>query len=386
MWLYPIAIRFASLFNQKAKLWIAGRRNIIKKISDSIEKNTEVVWFYCASLGEFEQAKPILKAYKLKYPNHKILLTFFSPSGFEIKQNTDIANWVFYLPSDTRSNAKKLINIIKPIKVIFIKYEFWFNYMAELKRHNIPFYSVSTIFHNDQPFFKYKWWKEQLKNVDHFFIQDKKSAQLLNNIGYDNYTISGDSRFDTVFNNIQNSKKMPLIETFSQNKYTLICGSTWLKDESLLIQYIKAHPQNNYIIAPHEMNNISNLQKNTGGLLYSNCNEENILTSKVLIIDSIGILPNIYQYGNLAYIGGGFNSGIHNILEAVTFGLPVVFGPNYKKFNEAIALINRKGAISISNYKELVLAFDAFNNFEKSIATNYISDNRGATNIIIEKI
>ena len=384
--LYVIAIRFAALFNAKAKLWVNGRKNIFQKIEEVTKGEQNIVWFHCASLGEFEQGKPIIEGYKQKYPSHKILLTFFSPSGFEIRKNYEGVDWVFYLPADTKSNAKKFISIVKPIKVIFIKYEFWFNYMAELKKQNISFYSVSAIFRDGQAFFKYKWWAEQLKNVTHFFVQDKNSVELLKSIGFKNTTISGDSRFDTVLANTQNPVKIPLIEMFCKSKPTIICGSTWPKDEIILVKYIKDHPENNYIIAPHELQNISDLKKQTNALRYSLADDKNIFTSNVLIIDSIGILSHIYSYGSIAYIGGGFGSGIHNILEAITFGLPVIFGPNYQKFNEAAELIALGGAKSISNYTELTLAIDSFANFDQKIAINYIKNSIGATETILESI
>ena len=383
IWLYVVTIRISSLYNLKAKKWVKGRENIFSELEAVVKNQKNIVWFHCASLGEFEQGKPIIETYKLNHPTHQILLTFFSASGFEIKKNTALANWVFYLPADTTSNAKKFINLVNPIKVVFIKYEFWFNYMSQLKKQNIPFYSVSTIFREGQVFFKYKWFAKQLKNVTHFFVQDEKSAELLNSIGFSNFTISGDTRFDSVVANTKNPTKIALVELFSKNKKTIICGSTWAKDEMILIQYIKNHPENNYVIAPHELDNISNLQKQSNGLLYSNANEKNIFTTNVLIIDSIGLLSTIYQYGNLAYIGGGFGSGIHNILEAASFGLAVIFGPNYQKFNEAISLINKKGAMSISNYEELSSAIDIFNTFDQSIALNYIKENSGATNKIL---
>jgi 3-deoxy-D-manno-octulosonic-acid transferase len=384
--LYVIAIRFAALFNAKAKLWVNGKKNIFQKIEEVTKGEQNIVWFHCASLGEFEQGKPIIEGYKQKYPSHKILLTFFSPSGFEIRKNYEGVDWVFYLPADTKSNAKKFISIVKPIKVIFIKYEFWFNYMAEVKKQNISFYSVSAIFRDGQAFFKYNWFANQLKNITHFFVQDKTSADLLKSIGLTNHTISGDSRFDSVLSTTQNPKSFPLIKQFCKTKPTIICGSTWLKDETLLSQFIKENPQYNYIIAPHEMHHISHLQKQTGAQLFSTSNTENINSNNVLIIDSIGILSSIYQYANIAYIGGGFGSGIHNILEAITFGLPVIFGPNYQKFNEAAELIALGGAKSISNYTELTLAIDSFANFNQTIATNYIKNSSGATETIIESL
>ena len=350
------------------------------------KRNQDIVWFHCASLGEFEQGKPIIEGYKIKHPTHKILLTFFSPSGYEIRKNYDEVDWVFYLPADTKKNAKKFINIVNPIKVIFIKYEFWFNYMAECKKQNIPFYSVSSIFRKEQSFFKYDWFAKQLNNVSHFFVQDNNSKELLQKIGFSNCTVAGDTRFDSVISNTQNAISIPLIEKFSENKTTIICGSTWPKDEALLAKYIKENPNYKYIIAPHEMHHISELKKQTNALLFSKADSTNISNSNVLIIDSIGILSNIYKYGDLAYIGGGFGSGIHNILEAVAYGLPVVFGPNYQKFNEATELINKKGAISISNYTELTSAIHDLSTFDKNIAINYIQENSGATTKILNSI
>jgi len=381
-----IAIHIAALFNAKAKLWIKGRKTIFQKLTEAIKEDQDIVWFHCASLGEFEQGKPIIEGYKLKYPNHKILLTFFSPSGYEIRKNYDVVDWVFYLPADTKKNAKQFISIVNPIKVIFIKYEFWFNYMAELNKKNIPFYSVSSIFRKEQSFFKYDWFAKQLNNVSHFFVQDQNSKELLKNIGFSNCTVAGDTRFDSVISNTQNSISISLVEKFSENKTTIICGSTWPKDEALLVKYIKKNPNYNYIIAPHEMQHISALKNQTNALLFSKANNTNISDINVLIIDSIGILSNVYKYGDLAYIGGGFGSGIHNILEAVTFGLPVVFGPNYQKFKEANELIELEGAISISNFKELTSAIDYFNTFDKSIAINYTQENSGATKKILNLI
>ena len=384
--LHIIVIHIAALFNAKAKLWVKGRKAIFQKLTEAIKENQDIVWFHCASLGEFEQGKPIIEGYKLKYPKHKILLTFFSPSGYEIRKNYDGVDWVFYLPSDTKKNAIQFLSIINPIKVIFIKYEFWFNYMTELNKKNIPFYSVSSIFRREQYFFKYDWAAKQLNNVSHFFVQDKNSKELLQNIGFTNCTVAGDTRFDSVIANTQNSVSIPLIEEFTKNKTTIICGSTWTQDEALLAKYIKVNPNYNYIIAPHEILQISALQKQTNALLFSKADNTNINNCNVLIIDSIGILSNIYKYGDLAYIGGGFGSGIHNILEAATFGLPLVFGPNYQKFKEANELIELGGAKSISNYSELEITILSSINFNKSIAKNYIKSNAGATEIIISNI
>jgi len=386
IWIFSIAIHIASLFNPKAKQWIKGRKGIFRKIEKTLKNEQNIVWFHCASLGEFEQGKPIIEGYKQKHPTHKILLTFFSPSGFEIRKNYKGADFIFYLPADTKKNAKKFINIVNPIKVIFIKYEFWFNYMAECKKQNIPFYSVSSIFRKEQSFFKYDWFAKQLNNVSHFFVQDNNSKELLQTIGFSNCTVAGDTRFDSVVSNTQKAVSIPLIETFSKNKTTIICGSTWPKDEAILAKYIKENPNYKYIIAPHEMHHISDLKKQTNALLFSKADSTNIRNNTVLIIDSIGILSNIYKYGNLAYIGGGFGSGIHNILEAVAYGLPVVFGPNYQKFKEANELIELEGAKEISNHSELETTILSFIDFDSSISKHYIKNNAGATDIIISSI
>ena len=384
--IYVITIRIAALFNFKAKLWIKGRKAIFQKLAEATKEDQDIVWFHCASLGEFEQGKPIIEGYKIKHPTHKILLTFFSPSGYEIRKNYDEVDFTFYLPADTKKNAKQFINIINPIKVIFIKYEFWFNYMAECKKQNIPFYSVSSIFRKEQYFFKYDFFAKQLYNVSHFFVQDNNSKELLQKIGFSNCTVAGDTRFDSVIANTQNAISTPLIEEFCENKTTIICGSTWPKDEAILAKYIKENPNYNYIIAPHEMYNISELKKQTNALLFSKADNTNISNSNVLIIDSIGILSNIYKYGDLAYIGGGFGSGIHNILEAVAYGLPVVFGPNYQKFKEANELIELEAAKDISNHSELETTILSFIDFDSSISKNYIKNNAGATDIIISSI
>ena len=388
IYLYSISIRIAALFNAKAKLWLKGRKNIFQNLADTFKNEKDIVWFHCASLGEFEQGKPIIEGYKNKYPSHKILLTFFSPSGFEIRKQYEKVDWVFYLPADTTKNAKQFVEIVRPLKAIFVKYEFWFNYMAELKKYAIPFYSVSSVFRKEQSFFRYKnnWFAKQLKNVTHFFVQDNHSKELLNSIGINNVSISGDTRFDCVRLNTKNTKSLPLIEVFSKNKPTIICGSTWPKDEKILAKHIKENPQYNYIIAPHELTHVPNLRKQTNALLFSAANQQNIHDKNVLIIDSIGLLSSIYKYGKIAYIGGGFGVGIHNILEAVAFGVPVIFGPNYKKFNEAKDLIALGGAKSISNYEKLQKVIEGFMNFDSSIASKYISNYCGATAIILNEL
>ena len=384
--IYTLAIKLFSLFNLKAKLWVEGRKNIFNNLKKKLKNEKNIVWFHCASLGEYEQAKPIINTYKSKYPNHKILLTFFSPSGFEIQRSNPIVDWVFYLPSDTKFNAKTFINITRPIKAIFIKYEFWFNYIDELYNKNIPLYIVSAIFRKNQVFFKLKWFENKLRKITHIFVQDKQSHDLLNSIHINNQSISGDSRFDSVIANAEEKKNIKLVKEFSQNQITIVCGSTWPKDEVILNRLIKNYQSYNYIIAPHELNNVKKLQKQTNGILFSKADEKNINACNVLIIDQVGILSHVYRYGKYAYVGGGFGRGIHNILEAIIYGVPVIFGPKYGKFKEARDLVYKKAAKSINNYQELVAALSYFEKFDKSITEKYINENSGATNKIVETL
>ena len=392
--IYNIVIRFyilyiwiSSFFNSKAKLWLIGRKNILRKIKHATKNEKDIVWFHCASLGEFEQGRPIIDGYKQKYPEHKIFLTFFSPSAYEVSRHYKNADWIFYLPADTTKNAKQFITTLKPIKVIFIKYDFWFNYMFELKSKNIPLYFVSSIFRETQSFFKCKWFAKQLNNVTHFFIQDTNSQKLLNKIGIKQVSVSGDSRFDRVRENSKNPRNIPLIDNFTNTRKTLIAGSTWPKDEKFLKQFIKVNHQYNYIIAPHKIEQCNILAKQINGLLYSKATTKNINKSNVLIIDRIGLLSSIYQHGTFSYIGGGFGTGIHNILEPAAFDVPIVFGPHYQKFNEAKELIELGGAISITDTNELSTAINHFSeNYKPETCRNYIESRCGSTKKILEII
>lgn len=372
---YLIVIQIASLFNAKAKLWIVGRKDIFKKIklaiaaSNSKAPNSKLIWFHCASLGEFEQGRPLMELMKKQDSSIKILLTFFSPSGYEIRKNYSGADLVFYLPIDTPKYAQKFIEISKPTAVFFIKYEFWYNYLNELKNKNIPTYLVSGIFREDHYFFKPlgSWFRKQLDCFTHFYLQDEQSEKLLNSIGYANTTVTGDTRFDRVSEVAKQVQKIDFVEQFIQDKKILIVGSSWEEDEKIIANFLE-NPKSqilNYkiIIAPHEIdeNHIASIEakfipllRRAGGCLrYSSANESNIKDAQILIIDNIGMLSSLYQYGTIAYIGGGFGKGIHNILEAATFGLPIIFGPNYQKFTEAKDLIKLGGAFSIKEVSEL---------------------------------
>lgn len=399
--IFQILVLLASPFNSKAKLWLKGRKEIFKSLKRNIGLNEKIFWIHCASLGEFEQGRPLIEALKSEYPQHKILLTFYSPSGYEIRKNYEQADYVYYLPLDTPLNAKHFVEIVKPQAVFFVKYEFWYFFLREIHKHNIPLYLVSGIFRKNQRFFKPNGIKSRkmLKWFTHFFLQNEESKELLQSINITNVSVTGDTRFDRVYDITQKAKPLPLVESFAKDKIVLIAGSSWKSDEELLLKYFN---ESSYafkmIIAPHEIHkeNINRIEKTVADsktvLKFSEANKTNIQNADVLIIDSIGILSSVYKYGKIAYIGGGFGKGIHNILEAATFGLPILFGPNYLKFKEAVELIDLKGAFSIKNYDELKSNLNYFlSDLEKikeagKISSKYVEQNRGATAHILNEI
>ncbi|RWU05738.1 3-deoxy-D-manno-octulosonic acid transferase [Pedobacter chitinilyticus] len=394
MLIYGLLVRLASLFNAKAKLFIEGRKGIFKHISAKFNGNERPIWFHFASLGEFEQGRPVLESIKASKPSEKIIVTFFSPSGYEIRKNYALADGIFYLPLDTISNAHKFVSLVNPKMAIFTKYEFWPNYFNALANQNIPLYIISGIFRSNQIFFKGYggFYRNVLKCVRHFFVQNKESAALLNNIDIDNVDISGDTRFDRVYENAKTPKKLPIIENFCGEAPVLIAGSTWPEDEKLLVDLATKNPDWKLVIAPHEIHEghistITDLFPN--GLRFSNLdvNASSEINSQVLIIDNIGMLSSLYQYGQIAYIGGGFGVGIHNTLEAAAFGLPVIFGPNYHKFQEAKDLIEIGAAKNINNAEELTAAFEHYIAHESgTLAKKYVANKKGATEMIMKKI
>lgn len=399
IWLYSVFVQFVSVFSDKARLFVQGRKKWRENLAGKIDATSKYIWFHCASLGEFEQGRPVIEELKLKFPEYKVVLTFFSPSGYEIRKNYPLADIVSYLPLDTKRNATAFLNIVMPVKVFFVKYEFWYFYISELKRRNIPLYIISAIFRENQQFFKDtpvgKWYRKMLFNVEHFFIQNEKSGELLKTIGISNFTVSGDTRFDRVAAIANSAKEIPIVEKFKGNSMLIIAGSTWKPDEELLAEFINQSSLK-FIIAPHEVsegniNRIHQLLKKPA-ISFSKVTESEIDRFQVLIIDSVGLLSSLYRYGNIAYIGGGFGVGIHNILEAATFGLPVIFGPNYKRFKEAVDLTIQGGAVSISNYSELAQALNKLIISENEIGTasgickNYVAKNVGSTSIIIKKV
>lgn len=372
---------------------LKGEKECFDKLK-SINQNDKIAWFHCASLGEFEQGRPLLEEVKKHFPQHKILLSFYSPSGYEAKKDYSLADYIVYLPNDTRKNAKKFVSIVNPDLIFFIKYEFWYNYILELKGRRL--FQVSLILRENQYFFTWygKWFAKQLKNFEHFFVQNQQTATLLNKIGYKNITISGDTRFDRVITIANNAKSFPDIEKFCQgDKKIILAGSSWLADEKIIEKAIK-NLDIKLIIAPHivEQSHINEIQELfPQAILYSEL-AENKKESNILIINCIGILSNLYQYCDIAYIGGGFGVGIHNTLEAATFGKPICFGTNYQKFQEAIDLINLKAAYSISNEEELKEILSSLlsdkEKYEKSAkaSKNYVQEKVGACKKIIEHL
>ena len=395
IYLYKIAVLIASFFNQKAKKLQIGQAGALSLLKRTIEPNTSYIWFHAASLGEFEQGRPVMEQLKKENPETKILLTFFSPSGYEIRKNYAGADVISYLPLDTTTATRKFVKLVNPSKAIFIKYEFWPNYILELKKANVPVYSISAIFRPSQVFFNWygSWYRNLLKTFTHIFVQDKNSLQLLADSGFSNVSVAGDTRFDRVADLAHQAKTIPLIEAFVKDaNKVIVAGSTWPKDEELLVRYLKLHPDIKLILVPHEIHHahIMGISKLLDGkfVRYTELNEQNVLTTNCIVVDTIGLLSSIYRYANVAYIGGGFGVGIHNTLEAAVWNVPVVFGPNYQKFREARELIAIGGAFSIAHYELLEAQFDLLlkDNTAGRIAGDYVKNNTGATDLIIKEI
>jgi 3-deoxy-D-manno-octulosonic-acid transferase len=388
-------LKIAAIFSKKIKLFVDGRKQTFHKISSLKKANT--IWFHAASLGEFEQAIPIIEELKKSHKSCKILVTFFSPSGYEIRKNYKLADVVCYLPLDSKANAQKFIETVNPTMAIFIKYEFWPNFLNELKKKEIPTILVSGIVREKQLFFKPYggFMRKSLEAFHHFFVQNNTSKELLESINFTNVTIAGDTRFDRVSKILNQDNSLDFITEFKNNQYTIVAGSTWQEDEDLLVNYINnnASEDEKFIIAPHNIKSdaIVDLQKsiNKKCVLFSEKADKNLKEYKVFIIDTIGILTKIYAAADLAYVGGGLHTGLHNILEPATFGVPVIIGDKYDKFQEAIDLVRIGGCISIKNQEELnqnfiTLKNDAnFRSLTGNINKKYIEDNLGATTIIM---
>lgn len=396
--IYDLIVHIMAPFSRKPRKMMKGHWVVYELLRQQIEKDARYIWFHAASLGEFEQGRPLIEKIRAKYPDYKILLTFFSPSGYEVRKNYRGADVVCYLPFDKPRNVKKFLDISNPVMAFFIKYEFWKNYLDELNKRRIPVYSVSSIFRKDQIFFKWYGgtYRNVLKNFDYLFVQNEASRRFLSKIGINKVTVVGDTRFDRVLQIREEAKELPLVKKFKGDSFTLVAGSSWGPDEDLFLEYFNTHPEMKLIIAPHVIDEnhlveiISKLKRPY--VRYTRADERNVQKADCLIIDCFGLLSSIYRYGEVAYIGGGFGVGIHNTLEAAVYGIPVVFGPKYHKFMEAKQLIEAQGAFSISNYEELGSLFDRFltdEHFHRETGSNagfYVTNNAGATDKVLSMI
>ncbi len=398
--LYVFGVRITSLKSQKATLWLKGRATIFTDLAVWRAKIGEVeklIWVHCASLGEFEQGRPVIEKIKAHYPTHKILLTFFSPSGFEVRKNYNKVDGVFYLPIDGKKNAQQFIDIVKPDLVVWVKYEYWFYYLSTLKERNIRVILVSAIFRNTQPFFKWYggFWKKILRCFDKIFVQNENSVLLLKSIGFDEDVIlAGDTRFDRVIDIAENKTALPneLLQ-FCENKKVLVAGSTWEEDEQLLVHYSRTHKDVKFIIAPHETDDerITEIEKLFAGAVRYSDFMAGKEAAQVIIIDNVGMLSKLYDLATVAYIGGGFNdSGIHNILEAAVYGKPIIFATEYEKFKEAVDLVDAEAAFSVDSAIALealldkLLADNITSQNAGNICKKYVYEKQGATNKIME--
>ncbi|MFD1603947.1 3-deoxy-D-manno-octulosonic acid transferase [Flavobacterium artemisiae] len=391
-------LKIVALFSPKIKLFVEGRKNVFAILEEKIKTDDKTIWFHSASLGEYEQGLPVIEKIKEKYPSHKIIVTFFSPSGYEVRKNNTVADVTVYLPLDTKSNAKRFLKLVHPELAFFIKYEFWLNYLKELERSKTPTYLISGIFRDNQMFFKWYggFYRKALNAFTYFFVQNEKSKQKVESMGFKNVIVSGDTRFDRVNTILERDNSLDFIENFKNNQSVIVIGSSWPKDEAIVAEYInQASEDVKFIIAPHniKIDQIESLksQITKSTILFSE--KENIDLSKynVLIVDTVGLLTKIYSYGTIAYVGGGFgNPGIHNILEPATFGIPIVIGPNYSNFAEAVSLVELNGCIVISNISELKNNFDqllyneSFYNEKSKICGSFIQNNKGATETIMK--
>ena len=406
--IYSLAVKIASGKNEKARLMINGHKEVFNYLKKNITGKEDIIWVHASSLGEFEQGRPLIERIKREKPQYKILLTFFSPSGYEVRKNYSYADYVCYLPFDKFSLAKEFIDITEPKMAFFIKYEFWANFLYQLHNRKIPIYLVSAIFRPSQIFFKSYggYFRKMLTLYDKIFVQNEQSYELLKGLNLKNVTISGDTRFDRVIEIANDAKILPVVEEFVKDSdFTLVAGSSWPKDEDIFIDYFNNHKEMKLIIAPHEIhkehvdNIISKLKRPY--LKYSQLTEKDKVTPlsdislsgvDCIIIDCIGLLSSIYRYGNCAYIGGGFGVGIHNVLEAAVYNIPVVFGPNYHKFNEAVKLIADNGGFSINDktqFDELMRKFISDKNYLLESGKNageYVKKNSGASDIVIGNI
>lgn len=396
--LYLIGVRLAAFSNAKAAMWIDGRNGLLKRIEKEVNKEDKIIWIHCASLGEFEQGRPIIERIKKADPDAKIFLTFFSPSGYEVRKEYELASYVYYLPIDSKHNAERFLDIIRPTVAIFVKYEYWLHYLTALQRADVPTYLVSARFRKDQVFFK--WYgglfKSAIAGLTKIFVQDDNSLKLAESLGLENAVLGGDTRYDRVVETVKNVESVQGLEEFSRGARVLIGGSTWPIDEDFLLPFINAAPDHlKLILAPHEVNQ-AHIKEIEEGLKvayvkYSEIESGDLTKAKVLLIDNVGMLSNLYQYGEFAYVGGGFTGALHNILEPAAFGMPIIFGPRHDRFPEAAALISAGGAFSVADGLEFVkkMAFlaDPFVvKIAAEITKRFVAEHTGASDQVVSTI
>lgn len=400
LYIYEFGIFVATFFSAKVKKMWRGERETFKILKEKVDPEAQYTWFHAASLGEFEQGRPIIEEYRRVFPKRKILLTFFSPSGYEVRKNYDGADIVCYLPIDTPTNALRFLRAVRPVEAFFIKYEFWYNYLHILRHRGIPVYSISSIFRKEQVFFK--WYGFQYRHVlrcfTHFFVQNEESKRLLGTLGIDNVMVTGDTRFDRVMQIAKESKSIPVVREFKNGKKVFVAGSSWLPDEQIFLPYLAQHPDWKVIIAPHvigesHLEQIMSLLEGRKVVRYTQIEADDAVTlgeAEVLIIDCFGLLSSIYKYGDVAYVGGGFGVGIHNLPEAAVWNLPVIFGPNHQKFQEANELKACGGGIAIEGKEDFQRVMDAFMASEDEMkraadaAGHYVSSHSGATEKLLK--
>jgi len=394
---YYLLVKIGSIRNEKARKWIEGRKNIFTRLRETIPPGERILWFHASSLGEFEQGRPVIESVRKLKPDYKILLTFFSPSGYELRKDYKFADYIFYLPLDTKKNAERFIDIVRPEKVFFIKYEFWYNFLTQLKEEGIPTYIFSALFRPSQIFFKPwgKWYLKAITTYEHIFVQNQESFDILHKFGFINVSVSGDTRLDRVGEIADAAPRLDKLEIFCGKQKAIIAGSTWKEDEDLFIPYVnKCQPGQKFVIAPHEVNPQS-LERVCSALektyaFYSTASPQELKDADVLIVDGYGYLVSVYRYGAFAYVGGGFTSGIHSILEPAAFGLPVIIGPDFQKFQEAHDMLSLGAATCINNYEELENQIDNYRsnpdalNAASASAHNYVDQNRGASKEIVK--
>lgn len=398
IYLYALAASIAALFNKKVRTMVVGQREAFQKLRNSFDHTQNYIWVHAASLGEFEQGRPLIERIRKEHPEYKVLLTFFSPSGYEVRKNYDGADIICYLPFDTPCNARKFLKLAPVKMAFFIKYEFWRNYIGALYKRGIPVYSVSSIFRKEQIFFRWygKGYARCLHHITHFFVQNDTSVSLLRSIGVEQVTLTGDTRFDRVLDIRKQAKELPIVEAFAKGNRVLIAGSSWAPDEDIFIPYFNEQKNLKLVIAPHVVNDahIAEIQSKLkrSSLRYSQATAENVAKADCLIIDCYGLLSSIYRYATVAYIGGGFGVGIHNVPEAAVYGCPVLFGPNNKRFKEAQDLIACEGAFEIKNATEFnriinkLFTYDELLRSSGAAAGRYISSNAGARDLVYKAV